>query len=614
MNKLLLTLFLIPVLAINSQELDSAYLDSLPDGIREDVLGRVDDRQQSEKPVYKRPSTMIKKNYCEDQTEVNFKTDDIDIDNEDYYINKNTSYSLLEDKNKNCIIKSNRFGSNFFDKMQTSFMPINEPNLDSSYILDFGDSLQLQLIGQKSSIEELSISRDGSISVPEIGKIFLAGISLNDANIIIKNKYANSYIGVEAYLTLTNIRDIQVLLTGNAYSPGIYTLNGNSNILHALSMAGGIDEMGSYRKVDLLRNNEVIRSIDLYDIFIYGKSGFGERLRTGDTILVNPAFDLITVSGAVKRPAVYELKPTETYLDLFNFSSGFSDSADQGSMRIERMEGENVSYINVNNKDALSTIKPKSSDNFHVGEFVRKQVTISGAVKTPGIYTISRGATLSSIIKKANGYKDEAYPFGGILNNEKTFELNKKAVDSLYNSFIKKLVTKGDPLFASESLPFALRELKKSNPSGRVIAEFDLNMINANPDLDTTLDDGDEIIIPIKTQQVYIFGEVNNNGAIRYLPNNRLDDYLLRSGGVTDSADLSFIYVVHPNGEVNKLRNNKLSFLNNRSNDILIYPGSVIFVPRKVNSREAAMTAAIWAPILSAMATSITALSVLDRN
>jgi protein involved in polysaccharide export with SLBB domain len=139
-------------------------------------------------------------------------------------------------------------------------------------------------------------------------------------------------------------------------------------------------------------------------------------------------------------------------------------------------------------------------------------------------------------------------------------------------------------------------------------------MINANPDLDTTLDDGDEIIIPIKTQQVYIFGEVNNNGAIRYLPNNRLDDYLLRSGGVTDSADLSFIYVVHPNGEVNKLRNNKLSFLNNRSNDILIYPGSVIFVPRKVNSREAAMTAAIWAPILSAMATSITALSVLDRN
>jgi len=613
MKKLLLTLFLIPVFTINTQELDSAYLDSLPDGIREDVLGRVDDRKQSEKPIYKRPSTMIKKNYCQDGTEVNFKTDD--IDNEDYYINnKNSSYSLLKDENKNCIIKSNRFGSNFFDKMQTSFMPINEPNLDSSYILDFGDSLELQLIGQKSSIEKLSISRDGSISVPEIGKIFLAGISLNDANTIIKNKYASSYIGVEAYLTLTNIRDIQVLLAGNAYSPGIYTLNGNSNILHALSMAGGIDEMGSYRKVDLLRNNEVIRSIDLYDIFIYGKSGFGERLRTGDTILVNSAFDLITVSGAVKRPAVYELKPTETYLNLFDFFSGFSDSADQDSMRIERMEGENVTYTKVNNKDALSTIKPKSSDNFHVGEFVRKQVTISGAVKTPGIYTISKGATLSSIIKKADGYKDEAYPFGGILNNEKTFELNKKAVDSLYNSFIKKLVTKGDPLFASESLPFALRELKKSNPSGRVIAEFDLNIINANPDLDTTLDDGDEIIIPIKTQQVYIFGEVNNNGAIRYLPNKRLDDYLLRSGGVTDSADLSFIYVVHPNGEVNKLRNNKLSFLNNRSNDILIYPGSVIFVPRKVNSREAAMTAAIWAPILSAMATSITALSVLDRN
>jgi protein involved in polysaccharide export with SLBB domain len=151
-------------------------------------------------------------------------------------------------------------------------------------------------VGQENSIEELSISRDGSISVSEIGKIFLAGISLDDANTIIKNKYNNAYIGVDAYITLTSIRDIQILITGNAFSPGIYTLNGNSNILHALSMAGGIDEMGSYRKVDLLRNNTVIKSIDLYDIFIYGKSGFGQRLRTGDTILVNPAFNLVSAS------------------------------------------------------------------------------------------------------------------------------------------------------------------------------------------------------------------------------------------------------------------------------------------------------------------------------
>jgi len=85
------------------------------------------------------------------------------------------------------------------------------------------------------------------------------------------------------------------LITGNAYNPGIYTLNGNSNLLHALSMAGGIDENGSYRQIELIRDDVVINSIDLYDIFIHGKSGFGQRLRSGDSILIKPANELITL-------------------------------------------------------------------------------------------------------------------------------------------------------------------------------------------------------------------------------------------------------------------------------------------------------------------------------
>ena len=151
-------------------------------------------------------------------------------------------------------------------------MPINEPNLDSTYILDFGDTLEIQLIGQKNSIDNLSIKRDGSINIPEIGKIFVSGLSLDEVNGLIKSKISSAYIGVEAFISLINIRDIQIIVTGNAYNPGIYTLNGNSNILNALSMAGGVSENGSYRKIDLIRNNEIIRSFDLYDIFMYGKS------------------------------------------------------------------------------------------------------------------------------------------------------------------------------------------------------------------------------------------------------------------------------------------------------------------------------------------------------
>ena len=303
MKKIFLSTLLLLSTTSYSQELDEAYLESLPDNVRDDVLQEMTNREELDKTSYRRPSSTISKNYCTDPL-----TDTYD-----------------------CIPESNRFGSNFFDTMQSSFMPINEPNFDSSYILDFGDTLQIQLIGQKNYIEELPIKRDGSINIPEIGKVFVSGLSLEATNEMIKSKVGNTYIGIEVFVSLVNIRDIQVLITGNAYNPGIYTLNGNSNLLHALSMAGGIDESGSFRQVQLIRNNKILYSVDLYDIFIYGKSGFGQRLRSGDSILVKPSNELINLTGAVKRPATYEMLPDETFQDLFNYGNGFSAAADSST-------------------------------------------------------------------------------------------------------------------------------------------------------------------------------------------------------------------------------------------------------------------------------------------
>ena len=583
MNKLLITVLLISSVAIFSQELDDAYLESLPDNIREDVLLKIGERDEGEKPLYRRQSSMTDKPFTEEEMAARKKR--------------------------------NRFGDNIFDTMQSSFMPINEPNLDSSYILDFGDTLELQLIGQKNSVDDLSLNRDGSINIPEIGKVFVSGLSLDDVSKLIKAKISDAFIGVEAFITLINVRDIQVLVTGNAYNPGIYTLNGNSNILHALSMAGGINENGSYRKIDLIRNNEVIKSVDLYDIFIHGKSGFGERLRSGDSILVRPSMKMVTISGAVKRPALYELTEDNSFSDLVEYADGFADNANLETLRVERPFKEDTAFIVISDLDELSYIDVRSSDRLNVRAFERRTVTITGAVKTPGVYTISKGETLSSLIRKAEGYKDNAYPFGGVLINKKALELNEVAAEKLYKSFVQRLITKGDALFASESLPFILDELKKTEISGRVMAEFDLDVIEANNDLDTTLDDSDQIVIPIKSEQVYIFGEVNQPGAIRYKPSQTVADYIIGAGGALESSDINNTFVIHPNGEVNRVSNgSRLSFLNNRNNEILIYPGSVIYIPREVKARDASLVASIWAPIISSAATSITALSVLNNN
>ena len=575
MKKILLSALFLVTTIVYSQELDNAYLESLPEDIRQDVLDKMTEKEVEEKPAYRRPSTMINK--------------------------PNDKGSI-------------RFGARIFDMMQTSFMPINEPNFDSTYTIDFGDTLDLQLIGQINSIEELSVKRDGSINIPEIGKVFVSGLSLESAYSIIKNKISNAYIGTEAFVSLSNIRDIQILITGNAYNPGIYTLNGNSNLLHALSMAGGIDEDGSYRKIDLIRDDRVVSSIDLYDIFIEGKSGFGQRLRSGDSILIRPAGNLATISGAVKRPGTYELKSGETLLNLFNYGNGYNSSANESTLRIERLVKEDVNFIKISDLNELSTIEPLPGDRLNVRSYIRKKVKITGAVITPGTYIISKGETLSTLIKKAEGYNDDAYPFAGILNNKKTLLINEDAVEKLYTSFVQKLITKGDALFASESLPFILEELKKSSISGRVKAEFDIDVIRANPVLDTALSDGDEIIIPILTQQVYIYGEVNNPGTLRYAAGKKINTYLNASGGLLESADINNLFIIHPNGEINRLSNKRLSLLNNRSNDILVYPGSVIYVPRTIAGRDPSMVAAIWAPIVSALALSITSLSVLDNN
>lgn len=574
MKKLLLTIFLMFSTTAHSQNLDKAYLESLPDDVRNSVLDKMDQREEDDKPVYRRPSSMIDK-------------------------------PLIE-------IESNRFGSKIFSMMQSTFMPVNEPNIDNSYILDFGDTLKIQLIGQLNKTEELPIQRDGSVNISDIGKVFLSGLSLESASSLIKAKVSSTFIGVEAYITLVSLRDIQVLISGNSYNPGIYTLNGNSNILHALSMSGGVDEDGSYRQVDLIRNNKVIESFDLYDTFINGKSAFGARLLSGDSVVIRPVKSLVVAAGAFNRAATYELTVDETYQDLLNYANGFTSSADKSYIRLERLNKNEVSYVRVTESD-LSSLKPRDGDTLYVKTFIYRSVTISGAVNTPGLYVIDENETLSSLIKKAEGYKNDAYPFGGVLLNKKTLEINKIATERLYRSFIQSLLTRGDSLFASESLPMILSELRESSPSGRVMADFDLGVILNKPLVDTSLEDGDEIIIPVKTQQVYIYGEINNPGTIRYEPGANINEYLRNAGGALESGDPKNIFVVHPNGEVQVLNSKKISFINNNQNRILIYPGTVIYVPRKLITRDASLIASIWAPIVSGLAVSLTSLSLLDK-
>ena len=558
---------------LSSQDFDESFLASLPNDVREQLLNQVQDSKDSEGPVYRPRASSIKQNSG----------------------------------------PPTRFGDEFFSNIQTTMMPVNETNFDDSYILDYGDVLELQLVGQENIISELIIKRDGSVNLPQIGKAFIAGLSLLEATNLIKSRFANSYIGIEAFISLVSIRDIQVIVSGNAKFPGQYTLNGNSNIFHALSVSGGPSTTGSFRRIDLIRKDKVIESIDLYDMFIFGKSSFGQRLRSGDIVFIQPIENLVSVSGGVNRPNKYELLESENLDKLIIFSNGISVNFDKDDISLFRIENKKVNKIKIKDLQTLERIIPRDKDNLFFGQALIKEVEIEGAVKNPGKYLVNEGESLSGIIEKAGGYNANAYPFGGILINKVAFEVSRQASEDLYKDLQNYVATSGISAAsndgAAEAIELVFNMLSNAEPNGRIIAEFDLNKIASDPNLDTQLQNEDLIIIPEITNQVYVFGEVQNEGPQRIDSDEDFSWYIESSGGFREYADKSRIYILSPNGM--SVRASKNIFASNPKN-IEIYPGSVIYVPRKLpRNLQTLQLSQAYATILGNLGISLASISVL---
>ena len=513
------------------------------------------------------------------------------------------------DKKKESI----RFGDNFFKSIQTTFMPINEPNMDASYVLDFGDAITLQLVGQQQSIDELQIQRDGSINLPNLGKVELSGLSLEEASKLIKAKIESAYIGVDAFITLSNVRDIQILVTGNAEQPGVYTVNGNTSFLQAIAIAGGPSNFGSLREFVLKRKNETIGKIDLYDVIIKGDLSTNERLRSGDVIHISPINKLVNITGAVKRPDNYELLTDETFDDLLFFANGIKNNIDSKNLQhISFNDG--VALESPVTLNQLSSIVPKSGDSLYMGEFVYRTVTIKGAVVNPGVYKIEEGATLSSLVKRAGGYLESAFPEGGIYINQESKRIASVYKDKLIQDISRNIASKiTSPSVAGNAdqsiLSIVTNEIKNQEVSGRVVVEFDLRKISLNKKLDTTLHDGDSLFIPRVTNNIHILGEIRNPSTISYVKNMTISDAIKFGGNYTQFADTKNIIIVDPNGSIN--------FVTNRwgmisSNDL--QPGSVIYIPREIGEIEGIDKWAIYTPIIGNIALSLASLASLNNN
>jgi protein involved in polysaccharide export with SLBB domain len=494
-------------------------------------------------------------------------------------------------------------------------MPINEPNPDSGYILDVGDVLNIQLTGQKNGIENYIINGDGSISLPDIGKIVLAGLTISQASALISARVNASFIGTEAFVGLDEIRDVNVLVTGNAKNPGIYTFTGNSNILHALSSAGGVSKFGSYREINLIRDNKIIESLDVYKLLIDGQYDLTKRLRSGDVIFIEARKNIVTIDGAVNRPAKYEVFDKQNLYTIIEYANGIKRTADRQNVSLERILDGTLKTIPVVNDSQFKTITAVDGDLIYIREYPYREAKISGAVMKPGTYTMAAEETLVDLIQKAGGYTSNAYIFGAIYQNEDAKFIAKKANEILYQEFLDNILAVSQRSIGQDfdltPIVKLTEEIKNSEDNGRVVVD----LINDKTTNLYSVKSGDELFIPEINNVVYVYGETSSEGAVMFSDDRGVDYFIEKSGGLKKFADKNSIYILHANGEAQLYSKKRNIFESSPRNKIKVYPGSIIFVPRELDdSTPKRLAAQAYVSILGNLGIALASLSSISKD
>ena len=603
MKKLLILSLLLPILAIVAQEFDESFIESLPDDIKEDIMNRSDEQSKAFEDNYRASEYSSRLQQAEELISLKTRLE-ADL--------RELEKRLQSDDKLEISPELEIFGSDFFDTFQTSFMPVNEPNPDSTYTLGIGDILNIQITGLNDFDEEIQINGDGSIFIQNIGEVVLAGLTVSEASQIIKSRVNSSFIGAEAYINLSKLRDVNVLVTGNAKNPGIYTLSGNANILQAISVAGGINKFGSFREINLVRNNEIIESLDVYDLLIDAKYNLKNRLRSGDVIFIESRKIVVTIDGAIRRPAKYELKENQNLGDVIDYANGFKQTADIENIYLERILDGTLKSIPIVNSTQFDSIKSIDGDLIYIREYPYRQATISGAVLKPGRYTMAAGESLDDLINKAGGFTENAYPFGAIFQNRDAKTINKKAQELLYQEFLDNIIALSQQNVGGVDITPIVgltQEINNLEPNGRIVIDIE----NSEARGSLGIQEGDNHIVPEKTNNVYVYGEVSTEGSVMYAPNEGVDFFIDKSGGYKKYADNESIYILHPNGETQRYSKRRNIFENQPRSSIKIYPGSVIFVPRKIdNSASRTLAAQAYVTILGNLGLALASLNSIN--
>ena len=403
------------------------------------------------------------------------------------------------------------FGFQFFNSDKLTFEPpVNMPT-PQNYILGIDDELTVSIWGASQQTYQLPINTNGAINIPDIGQIYVSGMEFVKAKELIKKHLISIYQGMNgpnpntyADVSISNLRSIKVNVIGEVMAPGTYTLPSTASAFNALYLSGGPNENGSFRNIQLIRDNKIAKIIDVYDYMINANMDGNIQLREQDIIYIPTYQKRVEATGAFKRTGIFELSEKEKLSDLIRYLGGFTDQAFKAQLSLTRITDTEKKVIDIN-QSIYESFVPNNGDSIVASEVIKRfenRINISGAVFRPGTYELTEGLTLSGLIKKAQGVTENYFSSRGLIVR-------------LQNNL------------APMTLSFNVDDILKGTN-------------------DIKLQREDQVIIQDifsmrQKRTIQILGEVQNPGEFAFSDNMTLKDLIFKAGGFTEAASESFI-------------------------------------------------------------------------
>jgi len=418
-------------------------------------------------------------------------------------------------------LESKIFGYDLFQDGNLTFAPNLDIPTPMDYKLGPKDVLNIDFWGATQGFFTFEVSNEGVIRPENLSPIYVNGLTIEQAQKKIIERISQIYSGLKSkpdspatifmQVSLGNIRTINVTIVGQVKKPANYSLPSLATVYNALHAAGGPNVNGSFRDIRLVRNNKHIETLDIYDFLLNGIKQGDLRLEDGDVIVVRPFVSRIELEGEVKRTGLYELKSDESFSSLIEFSGGFSNSAYRDLITVKRSNSKEREILDVNAENFDSFLM-NDGDFILVNPVLERfsnRVLIEGAVYREGEYQLTKGLTLKQLIEKAEGLRGDVF-----MDRATIYRTNED--------------------FSREPIPIDLIGLMNGNVPDITLIKEDLIRISSIYDL------REEFV-------VHISGEIIDGGVFPFFQNMTVQDLIVLSGGLKESASGSLVEISRRN-------------------------------------------------------------------